>query len=96
MHAEGLHDARVRVRQAHEEHVPLATDTADHANRFAEIDLRVPRWMMQGHELLRCPLPRLAHSVRHDRDAAGKAMLIAQTLKNPFGGMALLLWSFAV
>ena len=35
------------MRQVHEEHMHLLPDAADHADRFAEIDLGVPRRMRQ-------------------------------------------------
>ena len=86
----GLDEERVRVRQAHEEDMQLATHAADHADRFAEVDLSMTRRMGERHELLSRALASFPNIVRHDRDAAGKAVLVAQTLEDPLRGMALL------
>jgi hypothetical protein len=52
--------------------------------------------MGKRHELLSHPLARLTDIIRHDRDAAFEAMLITQSLEDPFAGMALLLRSLPV
>ncbi len=84
------------MRQVQGKEVDLARNAGNHCKRLAEIHLCMAGIMLQWHEDLLGPAFAGTDIIRDDRDAAGKAMLIAQTLKNPFGGMALLLWSFAV
>ena len=48
----GLHEAGIAVRQVHREEVDLPLYPADHRQRFAEVNLRVPGIMPQWHEHL--------------------------------------------
>ncbi len=66
---------------------PLATDIAI---GFAKIDLGMARSVCQGHEHFLLASGGLVNIVAHDRIAAGKAMLIAQSLPNADGGVPLL------
>ena len=65
---------------------------SDHHGGFAEIRLRVPRWVGERHEHLpTAPLPLpFPDIVLDDRVAAGESMLFAQTIKHPPGSMVLL------
>src|ERR1019366_8349208 len=44
---------------------------ADHRQRFAEVDLRVPRIVSQRHEHLALPLAALVHVVLYNGDPTG-------------------------
>ena len=86
----GLHEGRIRMRQIHEEHVHLLPDAADHADRLAEIHLRVAGRMRQRHKGLPGPRSREPHILLHRRVAAVEAVLGAEPIVNPLGGMPLL------
>ena len=86
----GLHQAGVAVRQVHREEVDLPLHPADHRQRFAEVDLRVPRIVSQRHEHLALTLAPLVHVVLYDRDPAGISVLVPQPLEDPLRGMLLL------
>src|ERR1035441_10529277 len=88
----GLHQAAVTVRQVHRKEVYLLLHPADHRQRFAEVDLRVPRIMSQRHEHLALPLAALVHVVLYDRDPAGISVLVPQPLEDSLRGMLLLGW----
>jgi hypothetical protein len=70
--------------------VDLLLDPADDRQRLAEVDLGVPRRMMQRHEHLAPAVTLLAHVVLHDRVVAGIAVLGAQSLEDPLRRMPLL------
>ena len=63
---------------------------ADHRQRLAEIRLGVPRVMTQRHEHFAHPLTPTQHIVLDDGDPTSEAVLVAQTLEDPFRGMTLL------
>ena len=86
----GLHERRIRMRQIHVEHVHLLTHPADHADRFSEIDLRVPRRMDERHERLAGSELPLVDVILHCRVAATVTMLGLQPLEDSLGRMALL------
>ena len=86
----GLHQAGVAVRQVHREEVDLPLHPADHRQRFAEVDLRVPGIVAQRHEHLALPLAALVHVVLYDRDPAGIPVLVPQPLEDPLRGVLLL------
>ena len=79
------------MRQVHREEVDLALDTSDHRKRLTEVHLGMARLMGQRHVHLPLTLSRRKDIILHNRDATGKAVLIAETLKDPLRGMALLL-----
>jgi hypothetical protein len=85
------HEAVVRLRQIHTLEVGLLLDPADHHQRFAEIGLRVSRWMRQRDEHFLVPQPSLAHVILHHCVATAKAMLDLQPVPNALGRVALLL-----
>jgi len=87
----GLHETTIRVRQIHHQKMDLAFNTADYDKRFTEICLDMAGRMRQRHEHLALTLPGRKDVILHDRDAAGKAVLITQPFKNPLRGMPLLL-----
>ena len=78
------------MRQVHEEHMHLLPDAADHADRLAKIHLGVPGRMRQRHKGLPSPRPRKPHILLHGRIAAVEAVLGAEPVVNPLGGMPLL------
>jgi hypothetical protein len=78
------------VRQVHREEVDLPLRAGDHRQRFAEVDLRMSRFVPQRHEHLARPLAPLVHVVLHNCAPAGVAVLVAQPLENPLRGMLLL------
>ena len=84
------HEAGVGVRQVHAEEVDLPTHAADHGDRFAEVDLGVAGRVGQRHKGLPPLRPADPHVILHHRVAAGIAVLVAQTLKDPLGRMPLL------
>src|SRR5208282_3448519 len=88
----GLYQAGVAVRQVHREKMDLLLHPADHRQRFAEVDLRVPWFVPQRHEHLTLPLAALVHVVLYDRDPAGISVLVPQPLEDPLRGMLLLGW----
>ena len=81
---------RVAVRQVHREEVDLPLYPADHRQRFAEVDLRMPGVVAQWHEHFALMLAAFQHVVLNDRDPAAIAVLIPQPLKDPLRGVALL------
>src|SRR5262245_33244333 len=86
----GLHEAGIRLRQVHAEEVELATNTTDHANRFAKIHLRMAWRMRQRHERLATSCPRDADVVLHHRVATVEPVFVAQPLEDPLRGVPLL------
>jgi hypothetical protein len=78
------------VRQVHREEVDLPLRAADHRQRFAEVDLRMSRFVPQRHEHLARPLAPLVHVVLYNCDPAGIAVLVPQPLEDPLRGMLLL------
>src|ERR1039458_977218 len=54
----GLHQAGVTVRQVYRKEVDLLLHPADHRQRFAEVDLCVPRLVSQRHGRIASRLPR--------------------------------------
>ena len=80
------------MRQIHREEVDLPLHSADHCQRFAEVNLCVSRFVAQRHEHLTHPLPPLVHVVLYNGDPAGVAVLVSQPLENPLRGMLLLGW----
>ena len=79
----GFDEERVRVRQRHCKVVQLAHNPANLAKRLTKVHLCVARCVHQRHEHLPRPPPPLAHIIGHNRDPAGEAMFIAQTLIYP-------------
>ena len=79
------------MRQVHRKEVDLALHTADDAERFAKVGLRMSRRMCQRNEHLPGPLTPASHVILHNRDAARKAVLVPKPLENPLGRMVLLL-----
>jgi hypothetical protein len=80
-----LHEAGIAVRQVHRGEMDLPFHPADHRQHLAKVRLRVPGIMPQRHEHLSLPLTLRQHVVFDDRQAAGVAMLVAQTLEDPLG-----------
>ena len=68
----------------------LLANPADHRHRLAEIHLGMPRRMRQRHENLPATAPLAPHMILHHCVAAAIAMLVAQPLEDPLGGMLLL------
>ena len=68
----------------------LPLHPADDADRLAEIDLGMARWMPQRHKHLALPQPALVHIVLHDRQPTGVAVLVPQTLEDPLRSVPLL------
>ena len=63
------------MRQVHDEEMGLLLDPADDSDGFAEIGLRMSRWVGQRHEhLLATPLT-FPNVILDDRVAAGEVML---------------------
>jgi hypothetical protein len=79
----GLHEVRIRLRQVHAEEMDLAAYSADHADGFAKIHLRMAGWMRQRHEPLAASGSRHPDIVLHHRGAAAEAAFITESLKNP-------------
>ena len=79
----GLDEERVRVRQRHCKVVQLAHDPANLAKRLTKINLGVAWRVRQRHEHFPSPALLLANIVGHNRDPAGEAMFITQTLIYP-------------
>ena len=71
------------MRKIHREEVDLLLDPADHRQRFAEVGLRMPRFVAQRHEHLALPQPPLVHVVLDDHDPAAVPVLVPQPLENP-------------
>ena len=71
----GFHERRVRMRQVHKEHMQLLAHAADHADRFAEINLRMAWRMRERNECLPGPRPREPDVILYHRIAAAKPML---------------------
>ena len=86
----GHHETVVRVRQVHALKVRLLLNPGDYHQRFAEIGLRVSRWMRQRDKHFLVPEPRLAHVILHHRVAAAKGVLGFQPVPDPLGRVALL------
>ena len=86
----GLHERRVRMRQVHEEHMHLLAHAADHADRFAEIHLRMAWRMRQGDERLPGPRLRMPDVILHHRVAAAEPVLGFKALENTLGRVPLL------
>ena len=59
-------------------------------HRLAEVDLGMPRRVIQRHEGLARRLPPRARIVLHDGGATGKAVLVAQPLEDPLRRVSLL------
>jgi len=78
------------VRQVHDEEVDLPLYSANHRQRFAEVDLRVSRIVPQWHEHLTLPQAPLVHVVFNDGDPACIAVLISKPLEDPLRRMLLL------
>ena len=68
-------EAGVAVRQVYDEEMGLLLDAADDSDGFAEICLRMSRWVGQRHEHLPAPPFALPNVVLDDRVAAGETML---------------------
>ena len=68
----------------------LHPHTADDADAFAEIDLRMARRVRERHEDLARPGARQPHVILHDRIAAQEAVLDPQPFENPLRRMPLL------
>jgi len=86
----GPNIAAITMRKIQHEEAGLLLYTTDHHHRLAEIGLRVARRMGKWHEHFLPALIPLAHVVLDDRVAAGEPALVAQAVKYPPGGMALL------
>jgi len=86
----GLDEAGVRVRQVEAEEVDLPPHARDHRHGLAEVDLGVTGRVRERDEHLPRPGAPLAHVVLHDRVAAGEAVLGAEALVDPLGGVPLL------
>jgi len=78
------------VRQVHRKEVDLAFDTANHTERFSEVDLGMPGWVRQWHKHLPTALLLQTDVVPHNRDAAGKPVLVTQPFEDPLRRMTLL------
>ena len=86
----GSHEARIAVREVHDEEMSLLQHAADDGLRFAEVGLGMPRRMRQRHEHLAAAPLALTHVVLHDRVAAGETVLVAKPLEHPLRGVPLL------
>jgi hypothetical protein len=75
----------------HREVVQLALDTADLAERLAEVHLGVSRRVRQRHEHLPCPALLLADVIGDDGDAPTEPVPVAQPLEDPLRRVPLLL-----
>jgi hypothetical protein len=85
-----LHKTGIAVRQVHGEEVDRPLHPADHRQRRAEINLRMPGVVPEQHKHLALVLTAHQNIVLHDRQPAGIAVLIAQTLENPLRCVPLL------
>ena len=86
----GFDEAGVGLGKIKAEDVHHRLHPADHAHTLAKIDLGVAGRMRKWHERFARPRPGAAHIILHHRVASREAMLIAQPLENPLGGVALL------
>ena len=73
----GLHETGIRLRQIHAKEMNLLAHPANHANRLAEIHLRMTRGMRQRHEGLPSARPLDPHMILDDSVAAREPMLVA-------------------
>ena len=76
--------------KVHGEEVNRPLYAANYRRRLAKVRLGVAGRVRERNKHLAQAKPPLAHVVLHDRVAAREAMLIAQTVKYPFGRVALL------
>ena len=74
---EGHHEAVIGLRQVHRQVVRFALHAADYGQRFAEVGLSIPGWMLQGYKHLALAQLPQPHVVLHDRVAARVAVLVA-------------------
>src|ERR1017187_9711075 len=66
----------IRMGQVHRQIVRLLLNASDHDHGFAEVRLRLARWMRQRHKHLLTAQRRRAHVVLHDGVATGELMLL--------------------
>src|SRR3977135_4063503 len=78
----GLDEAGVRMRQGGAEHMQLHPITADDANAFAEVDLRMATRMGQRHEDLARPAAGDPNIILHYGITAGKTVFATHTFEN--------------
>ncbi len=74
----------------------LLLNASDHDYGFAEVRLRLPRRMRQGHKHLPGAQLFAAHIVLHDGIAAGELMLFLQPVEDTLGRVPLLDWPLLV
>ena len=89
----GLDETGVAMGQVKGKVMGLELDAINDRPCFAEVNLGMARRMSQRHEHFTGMAFLIADVIRNDCYPALKAMLIAQTLINAFGCMALLLWA---
>ena len=92
----GHYEDRVGMWQVHRKEVDLALDTTNHTNGFSKVCLGMPWRMRKRHEHLPRPLTPVRNVVLHDRELAGKAVFVAQSLKYTLARVMLLLQSIPV
>ena len=86
----GAHEEGVRVGQAHDREVGLALLAGDLHGGLAEVELGAAGQMGEGHVDLGGVAAQAGHRDPHLGDAAAVAVLVAQTLEDALGGVALL------
>lgn len=79
----GFNKWRIAIRQIHAEVMKARQLTVNDPIRFAKIHLCMPRLMAQRNKYLAAPQLRVRHVIPNYRDAASKAVFIAQPLKYP-------------
>ena len=72
--------------------VDLAQGATDLGQCFAKVSLGMPRRVRERHEHLLAALAPARDVILHDRNAAGKTVLVAQPLENALRCMPLLFW----
>ncbi len=85
-----LHKAGIAVRQVKREEVDLLFHPADLGQRFPKVGLGVSRLMAERYEHLPLPKAAIVHVILHDRQPAGKAVLVSKTLEDPLRRVTLL------
>src|SRR5512147_1690492 len=87
---EGGDEGRVGVRQRHDEERHGGRPAVEGDLRLAEVDLGLAGAVGQRDEDLGVPAPPGADGVLDDGQLAGKAVLVAEPLEDPLGGVPLL------
>jgi len=90
---EGQDEEGVAVGKAHHRQRDLSAHVGDLDDRFAEVELGLARWLGERHEDLAVTVVVLGEVTPDVALGSLVAVLVTQTLKDPLGGVALLLGS---